>query len=217
LLLLLLEESPCSIGESLCQYRAETPALQLPVGRPDDLAITVQLHIRRCNLAACALVIQCLQALGQDRVAVVVRCIQPISIHGRQVLDLQLDQRPGQLLLVSQVEGELVGLELEFATEDVHQESNERVHGGKRFREQDESDHDRVLMVEAEGVVETVVVDEDTEEGKDVEEVQLSNTEELGGVRERPVAKFVAQDRFDFLWLTLLHQGVVDDNVLLPR
>ena len=47
-------------------------------------------------------------------------------------------------------------------------------------------------------------------------EPYLSNAEELGGVAQAPVTKLVAENSDDLLRLTLLKQGVVDDNVLLP-
>lgn len=45
----------------------------------------------------------------------------------------------------------------------------------------------------------------------------LSNGKELGRVSQLPVAKFVGQDGNHLLGRALLDEGVVDDNVLLPR
>lgn len=44
----------------------------------------------------------------------------------------------------------------------------------------------------------------------------LSNTKELGGVAQTPVAKLMAEHSDNLLGLSLLNQSVVDDNVLLP-
>ena len=46
--------------------------------------------------------------------------------------------------------------------------------------------------------------------------MELRDTEELGGVAQAPVTKFVAQNCDNLLGLALLKQGIVDDNVLLP-
>jgi hypothetical protein len=44
----------------------------------------------------------------------------------------------------------------------------------------------------------------------------LGDTEEAGGVTEFPVTELVRQDSEDLIWVALLEQGIVDDNVLLP-
>jgi len=105
---------------------------------------------------------------------------------------------------------------LKLAAQDVHQKLHNSIHGGKGIREQEEANHDRLLLNETERLVHRLVVDEDGEEGKDVEHVELRNTEELGGVAQAPVTKFVAQNGDNLLGLALLKQGIVDDNVLLP-
>lgn len=53
--------------------------------------------------------------------------IHPVGIHGAQILHLQFDQTASQFLFVSQIEGEFVGFELEFADEDVHEELDDGV------------------------------------------------------------------------------------------
>lgn len=73
-----------------------------------------------------------------------------------------------------------------------------------------------MLLDETERLVHRLVVDEDGEKSKDVEHVELRDTEELGGVAQAPVTKFVAQNSDNLLGLALLKQGIVDDNVLLP-
>lgn len=45
----------------------------------------------------------------------------------------------------------------------------------------------------------------------------LRNGEEASSVSKLPVSKLMGQHSNDLLGLALLHQGVVDDNVLLPR
>lgn len=49
-----------------------------------------------------------LQSLSQDGVGVVVARVEVICIHGRQILDLQLDERLRQFGLVAEVESEVV-------------------------------------------------------------------------------------------------------------
>ena len=68
---------------------------------------------------------------------------------------------------------ELIGLEFVFAAEDVHQELDDCVHWCQSIGEEDEADYDWEFVVEAEGLVERFIVDEDGEEGEDVEEVGL--------------------------------------------
>lgn len=131
---------------------------------------------------------------------------------------------------------------LELAAEDVHQELDDGVHRGQGVREQDEPDHDGLLLDKSERLVQRLVVDEDREQRKDVEHVELNwrvsgfcvdgdedivtvelsqpylrNTEELRGVAQTPVAQLVAQHSDNLLWLALLDQSIVEDDVLLPR
>jgi hypothetical protein len=103
----------------------------------------------------------------------VVACVHPVSIHCAQILDLQLDQRSSQFGRVSQFLGKLIGLELVAATEDIHQQLDDSVHWGKGVREEDESDYDWELLMEAKGFIERSVVDEYREKGEDVEEMGL--------------------------------------------
>lgn len=97
----------------------------------------------------------------------------PVSIHGAEVLDLELDKRPRQFGTVSKVAREGVGLELEATAENVHHELNDGIHGPQHVREENESDDDRVLLDEAKVGIERVVVDEDRKECEDVEEMDL--------------------------------------------
>jgi hypothetical protein len=105
----------------------------------------------------------------------VVACIHPVGIHGAKVLDLQLDQGASKLRRVTQLESELVSLELIPSAEDVHEKFDDCVHGRKSVGKEDETDYDGELLVEAERFVERTIVNEDGEEGKYVEEVRLSD------------------------------------------
>ena len=49
---------------------------------------------------------QRLESLRQDRVRVVVAGVHPVGVHGAQVLDLQFEQRRGELLGVAQLHRE---------------------------------------------------------------------------------------------------------------
>ena len=69
----------------------------------------------------------------------------------------------------------LPSLEFELSAQYVHQQLHHRVHRCKSIREEDESYDDRELLVEAEGLIEGAVVDEDREEGEDVERVKLGH------------------------------------------
>lgn len=100
--------------------------------------------------------------------------IHPIRIHGAQILDLQLDERLGELGAVAELLRELVGLELVAPGEDVHEQLDDCVHGRESVGEEDEADDDGELFVEAEGLVEGFVVDEDREECEDIEEMDLA-------------------------------------------
>ena len=99
--------------------------------------------------------------------------IHPIRIHGTQILDLQLNQRTRQLRLISQVQCELIGLEFVATAENIHEELDDGVHWGQSVGEEDETDYDGEFFVETEGLVEGFIVDEDGEEGEDVEEMGL--------------------------------------------
>lgn len=160
-----------------------------------------------------------------------VACIHPISVHRAQILDLQLDQRAGQLCRISQLLCEFIGLEFVSSAEDVHQQLDYCIHRGKSVGEENEADYDGELFVETEGFVEGSVVDEYREEGEDVEEMGLkmlvvvsildSNTylrdsKKSSRVSKTPVTKLVCKNSYNFLSLALLNQGIVNDNVLLP-
>lgn len=114
-----------------------------------------------------------LQPLRKNGMRVVVACVHPVRVHSAQVLDLQLDERACQLGGVAQSPGKAIGLELEPPRERVHAELHERIHRRQCIREEDESHDDGMLLDEAKGRVERVVVDEDGEEEEDVEEVGL--------------------------------------------
>ena len=57
----------------------------------------------------------------------------------------------------------LTSLELKFPAQNVHQQLHHGVHGCESIREEDESNDDRELLVEAEGLVKGAIVDEDRE------------------------------------------------------
>ena len=109
---------------------------------------------------------------------VVVRRENGVSVHGAQVLDLQADERAGEGVAVAEADGEGVGLELVGAGEDVHEELDDGVEGRQEVGEEDEADDDG-LRGEGKGVVERGVVDEDGEEGEDVDEVELGQRQQL--------------------------------------
>lgn len=66
-------------------------------------------------------------------------------------------------------------MEFEFSAQNVHQQLHHGVHGCQGVREEDEANDDGEFLVEAEGLVERAVVDEDGEKGKDVECVKLED------------------------------------------
>lgn len=99
--------------------------------------------------------------------------VQPIRVHGAQILDLELDKGFGKLGLEAEGDGEGVSFELVVAGEDVHQEFHDGVHRGEGVGEEDEADDYGAEGVEAEGGVEGGVVDENAEEGENVECVEL--------------------------------------------
>lgn len=45
-----------------------------------------------------------LESLGKNRVRVVVACVHPVSVHGAQVLDLQLEKGLRQLLRITETD-----------------------------------------------------------------------------------------------------------------
>lgn len=120
-----------------------------------------------------ALPVQGLEALREMRVGEVIARVHPVSVHGAEILNVQLDERCGQLSAHTQVVGELVSLELKGARDDVQEELDDGVHWREGIREEKEADDDGVLVVEAKRRIEGAVVDEDREEAKDVEEMGL--------------------------------------------
>jgi hypothetical protein len=175
-----------------------------------------------------------IEALRQVRVREVVAGVHPVGVHGAKVLDLELEERAGELLRVTELLGKSIGLELELAADDVHEKVDDEIHGGEGIREEDESNNDGVLLEETERRVEGVVVDKDREEHKDVEGVSLDSrvsfhayfrsvscaylrdTEEASGVTKLPVTQLVSENSNNLLRLALLDKSIVDDNVLLP-
>ena len=103
----------------------------------------------------------------------VVAGIHPVGIHSAKVLDLELDKRGGKLGLVAELAREAISLELEAAAHNIHQELNHGIHGREDIGEEDEADNDGVLLHEAEISIQRGVVDENREEGEDVENVNL--------------------------------------------
>lgn len=100
--------------------------------------------------------------------------IQPIRIHGTQILHLQLNETLRQLGFEAQSHSKGVSLELMVPRENVHEEFHDGVHRREGVGEEDEADDDRADGVEAEAGVEGGVVNEDAKEGEDVEGVELS-------------------------------------------
>jgi hypothetical protein len=56
-----------------------------------------------------------LQSLGQNGVAVVIRRVHPVSVHGGQVLNLQLDERRRELSRVAELVRESIYVGSAFA------------------------------------------------------------------------------------------------------
>lgn len=117
--------------------------------------------------------VKCLESLGQDRVREMVACEHPISIHGAEVLDLKLDQRLGKIFGVSEISRKSIGLELVTTAENVHAQLDEDIHRREDIGEQDEANNNGLHGLEAKVCVQRPVVDEDREERKDVEEMEL--------------------------------------------
>jgi hypothetical protein len=103
----------------------------------------------------------------------VVACIHPIGIHSAQILDLELDQRASKLCRVSKLLCEFISLELVASAENVHQQFDNCIHWCKSIREEDKADYYGELIVKPKGLVKRLIVNENGEEGKNVEEVGL--------------------------------------------
>lgn len=128
-----------------------------------------------------ALPVESFEALREMRVGEVVGGVDPVGIHGAEVLDVQLDEGAGEREAHAETLGEGVGLELELAREHVHEQLDDGVHGRQGVGEEDEADDDGVRVVEAERGVQRPVVDEDGEQAEDVKQVGLK---QLAGVLE---------------------------------
>lgn len=113
------------------------------------------------------------QTLRQDGMSEMVRRVQVISIHSAQVLNLELNQALSEILLVSQTSGKRISFVLEFSGHDVHQELQDSVNGSQDIAKDEESDDGRHALLEAEGLEQRPVVDEQREHDKDSERVEL--------------------------------------------
>jgi 3-oxoacyl-ACP reductase-like protein len=69
--------------------------------------------------------------------------------------------------------GAHTSFEFKLAAKDVHQKLNDSIHRREGVREQEETDHNGLLAVEAERLVERIIVHESREESEDVEHVKL--------------------------------------------
>lgn len=116
-----------------------------------------------------------LQSLREDRVREMITGKRPVGIHGAQVLNLELDQRAGEFVIVPKLVGKGIGLELELAAQDVEEKLDNQIGGAKDIREQKEPDDDGLLGSETESGIQRLVVDKRREERKDVEKVQLKS------------------------------------------
>jgi hypothetical protein len=114
------------------------------------------------------------KSLRQVRVGEVVAGIHPVGVHGAKVLDLEFEERAGELLRVTELLGKSIGLELELAADNVHKQVDDKIHGSKSIGEEDEADDNGVLLEETERRVQRVVIDKDREEKEDVERVSLN-------------------------------------------
>ena len=105
LILLSPRRSPTStLNNSATTQKKPTHVLQLPISRLDRLFCVLRLEIGD----PFALPSKCLETLREDRVRVVVAGVHPVRIHGAQVLDLELEERFGELLGVPKLLGKVI-------------------------------------------------------------------------------------------------------------
>lgn len=151
-----------------------TSVLQLTPAASLDDTLIVLLLIQNTTLDhLVTLPTQGLETLGEMGMREVVACVDGVGVKAAQVLSVQLEKRSGELGGVSEVHGELVGLELVLAGDHVHEQLNDSVHGGEGVVEEEESNNDGALDVETKGRVQRGVIDKDREEGEDVEQMSL--------------------------------------------
>lgn len=162
-------------SSSTFSFLSSYPDLELiPPSGSSNISLLITLFTLLLDLhLSSGLPVESLQSLGQNGVREVVGGEQPVSIHGAKVLDLELDQGASELGVVAKLVGELIGLELELAAENVHAELDKGIGRAKDVREEKESNDDRVHRVEAKVGIKRVVVDENGEEGENGEEVGL--------------------------------------------
>lgn len=114
-----------------------------------------------------------LEPLSEMGVREVVGRVKWVRVEGAEVLGVQLEKAAGEILSVAEVLGKLVGLEFILAGNHIHAELDDQVEGSECVVEEEEADDDGALGCELERGKEGAVVDEDREEGKDIEEVSL--------------------------------------------
>lgn len=74
---------------------------QLPISSLDDLRFV----LRALWLRLASVPTQRAESLGQDGVREVIAGVQPVGIHGAEVLHLQLDKRSGEFGRVAEFDG----------------------------------------------------------------------------------------------------------------
>ena len=94
---------------------------------------------------------------------------------------------------MAKIFGESIRLELESAAQKSSQEGQNGVIRREDVRRDDvETDEDGLTVVETESVVERLVLEQQVEDQKHEEDVELADDNVLGDVVQLPVAKFVS-------------------------
>ena len=79
--------------------------LQLSIRSLDRL---LTIHLLLVNLLLTTIIPKRSKSLRQDGVREVVARVHPVSVHGAEVLDLQLDEGAGQVFGIAELYGEFV-------------------------------------------------------------------------------------------------------------
>lgn len=105
--------------------------------------------------------------------------VHPVGVHVDEVLDLELQERSGELLGIAEILGKCVRLELELAAEHITEQRCYEIHGNKSVKSENVAADDGMLSEEAKGRIQRVIVDEgrkkkESQEGMSLEQRMLA-------------------------------------------
>ncbi|KAH3677856.1 hypothetical protein OGATHE_000510 [Ogataea polymorpha] len=155
-----------------------------------------------------------IQSFKQVRMTVVISRKEPVDIQRAQVLLVERDQCHLELLSISLLHCVSVSLVLVLSGKQVHGELQNGVHWLKNVAKQQKPNNNRLLFVESKTLVQRFVVDECSKQSENSKDVGLVDKQQLGSVRQEPVANLMTKHSDDLLHFGGGNQSIIDDNLL---